>query len=334
MSNLEIAPSETVCEAGAASTAVEPVIEIIEPREVPLGGPRAMEVRRTLPQKARSLIGAWCFADHYGPDPAGPRRMDVPPHPHTGLQTVTWLFAGEIEHHDSSGGHAMVRPGQLNLMTAGRGVQHSEVSTAAQGVLHGVQLWTALPDHARHGRAFFEHSEPPVLDHQGARVSVFLGSLLGYTAEATTFTPLVGAQLDLPAGVSVELPVDERFEHGVLVDAGEISFEGTPVPRASLGYRAPGATTLSIANTGDSLGRVVLIGGEPFGEQIVMWWNFIGRTHDEVVAFREQWQREVIDGETDAGRFGRVEGYVGRDGATGKALPAPALPNVRLRPRG
>src|SRR5688572_17921795 len=131
------------------------------PREVPLGGPRAMTVRRTLPQRGRSLIGAWCFLDHYGPDPvAESGGMSVAPHPHTGLQTVSWLFEGEIEHRDSAGNHAMVLPGEVNLMTAGRGISHSEVSTGATTVLHGAQLWVALPDADRHADPGFEHYAP------------------------------------------------------------------------------------------------------------------------------------------------------------------------------
>ena len=123
MTNPERDPDEIVCAPGAAA------VEVMTPREVPLGGPRAMHVRRTLPQRHRSLIGAWCFLDHYGPDEvADTGGMSVAPHPHTGLQTVSWLFTGEVEHRDSAGHHAMVRPGELNLMTAGRGISHSEVS--------------------------------------------------------------------------------------------------------------------------------------------------------------------------------------------------------------
>ncbi|WP_343232076.1 pirin family protein, partial [Mycolicibacterium sp. CBMA 361] len=137
MSNLEAEPVEFDCAAGPPKR-----IEILEPREVPLGGPRAMQVRRTLPQRERSLVGAWCFVDHYGPEDVRTRPgMDVAPHPHTGLQTVSWLFSGEIEHRDSHGMHEMVRPGELNLMSAGAGICHSEVSTPATTILHGVQLW-------------------------------------------------------------------------------------------------------------------------------------------------------------------------------------------------
>lgn len=321
MSNLERDPEELVFTADGGTG-----IQILEPRDVPLGGPRAMDVRRTLPQRGRSLIGAWCFADHYGPDDvAVTGGMVVPPHPHTGLQTVSWLFAGEIEHRDSTGAHATVRPGELNLMTAGRGIQHSEVSTPTVRDLHGVQLWTALPDSARHNAPFFEHYIPPVTEFPEGCISVFLGSLVGQRSPATTFSPLVGAQIDLVAGASINLPIERSFEHGVLVDVGRLTVEGVPVPRSHLAYLGPGREAVQLhAKTAS---RLILIGGEPFGEQIVMWWNFIGRSHEEIVEYRSQWQSEVIGGGTDAGRFGAVRGYAGA------ALPAPALPTVRLGPR-
>jgi redox-sensitive bicupin YhaK (pirin superfamily) len=322
MSNLEKDPVETL-----VAPAVGDGLEVLEPREVPLGGPRALTVRRTLPQRSRSLIGPWCFADHYGPDPVdAPGAMDVPPHPHTGLQTVSWLFAGEIEHRDSTGAVALIRPGQVNLMTAGRGIQHSEVSTAATASLHGVQLWLALPDASRHVAPLFEHDEPAPVPVGDAVLRVFAGSLVGSSARVTAYSPLVGAQLDLPAGGSVDLPVDPAFEHGLLVDSGTPRLLGTPIAAAHLGVAPVGLDILRI-EAGDEAVRAVLIGGQPFGESIVMWWNFVGRSHDEVVAFRRQWQAEVIAGADPAGRFGSVDGY------RGAALPAPELPNVRLRPR-
>jgi redox-sensitive bicupin YhaK (pirin superfamily) len=322
MSNLERDPLETV-----VAPATCDALEVLEPREVPLGGPRALTVRRTLPQRSRSLIGPWCFADHYGPDPVtGAGAMDVPPHPHTGLQTVSWLFAGEIEHRDSTGAEAIIRPGQVNLMTAGHGIQHSEVSTAATASLHGVQLWVALPDHSRHVPPFFEHDEPEPVRVGDAVLRVFAGSLAGATAKVTAYSPLVAAQLDLPAGGSVELPVDRAFEHGLLVDSGRPTLLGTDIPPSHLAVTPTGLDLLRI-DAGAHPVRAVLIGGEPFGEAIVMWWNFVGRSHDEIVAFREQWQAEAIAGTNPASRFGAVVGY------PGAALPAPELPNVRLRPR-
>jgi quercetin 2,3-dioxygenase len=324
MSNLEKDPTEVLV---AEMTGPASGVEILEPRNVPLGGPRAMSVRRTLPQRARSLIGAWCFVDHYGPDRvAATGGMTVPPHPHTGLQTVSWLFEGEIDHRDSVGSHAVVRPGELNLMTAGRGIQHSEVSLPDTTTLHGAQLWIALPDSARHAEPFFERFVPEAFEFQGARIQVFLGELLGRRSTARTFTNVVGAQLDLPPGAAITLPLDPAFEHGVLVDAGGPRVEGQPVARAELAYLAPGRTQVVIESGSDPT-RLLLIGGEPLGERIVMWWNFVARSHEEIVAYRERWQADVIAGGNPNGPFGGIPEY------DGEALPAPVLPNVRLRPR-
>jgi redox-sensitive bicupin YhaK (pirin superfamily) len=328
VSNLEKDPGELLVAEPAPADVTGPV-ELLDPREVPLGGPRAMTVRRTLPQKRRSLVGAWCFVDSYGPDPVnGPGAMNVPPHPHTGLQTVSWLYAGEIEHRDSAGSFALVEPGQVNLMTAGAGIQHSEVSTDATTILHGVQLWVALPDRSRHVSPFFEHFVPEPFVHGDATLRVFVGSLLGHSSPVTAFTELVGAQLDVPAGGAVTLPVDRAFEHGMIVDAGAPTLQGVQLSTAQLGVVPAGVDELTVEAGSHPL-RALLIGGTPLGEQIVMWWNFVGRSHDEIVAFREQWQAEVIEGGDADGRFGHVDGYTGGP----RALPAPELPNVRLRPR-
>lgn len=316
MSNTDPAPAEVACVAS-------PFAGVLRPREVPLGGPRAIRVRRTLPQRERSLIGAWCFADHYGPQDvrSGP-GMDVPPHPHTGLQTVSWLFAGEVEHRDSAGVHAMVRPGELNLMTAGAGICHSEVSTSATTVLHGVQLWVALPDSDRDTDRDFAHFVPTPRTVGGATLRVFLGELKGQRSPVHTFTPLLGAQLDLDPGARVTLDVDPAFEHGVLLDQGGVTVGDAALDVADLAFQAAGCTELTLANRGERPARVVVLGGPPFPEELVMWWNFVGRSHDEIATYRAQWQ-EHHD------RFGAVHGY---QGATPR-LPAPALPNATLRPR-
>jgi redox-sensitive bicupin YhaK (pirin superfamily) len=328
MSNLEKDPAEVLLAEPDRGGAVE----VLEPRDVPLGGPRALMVRRTLPQRARSLVGAWCFVDSYGPTPAPRARvMDTPPHPHTGLQTVSWLYQGEIEHRDSAGHHAMVEPGQVNLMTAGAGIQHSEVSTDDARTLHGVQLWIALPDASRGVAPFFESFAPEPFAHGDATLRVFVGELLGHGSTVTGFTRLLGAQLDVPAGGAVSIPADPAFEYGLVVDAGAPTLQGVAIPATHLGFVPAGSDELVIEAGGEPL-RALLIGGEPLGEQIVMWWNFVGRSHEEVVAFREQWQAEVIGGARRDGRFGAIDGYdAGADGQS--ALPAPELPNVRLRPR-
>jgi redox-sensitive bicupin YhaK (pirin superfamily) len=299
---------------------------------VPLGGPRAAPVRRTLPARERSLIGPWCFLDHYGPTEVTSTRtrMNVPPHPHMGLQTVTWLFSGDVEHRDSLGTVQEIHPGQLNLMTAGHGIAHSEVSLEMTRVMHGVQLWVALPESSRHGAAGFEHhADLPVVELEGrpgrvgGRAIVIMGSLAGAASPATAFSPLVGAEIRLPAGSAVEVPVDPDFEHGVLVDTGDaVTVDGAAAPSSALVYAGPGRSSIALETPDDA--RLLLLGGAPFGEDILMWWNFVGRTHEEVVAAREQWQAGLVAG---GDRFGRVDGY------DGPPLPAPELPKVRLVPR-
>ncbi len=316
VSNTDTAPAEVACAASSFTG-------VLRPREVPLGGPRAIRVRRTLPQRERSLIGAWCFADHYGPhDVRGSVGMDVPPHPHTGLQTVSWLFSGEIEHRDSTGVHAMVRPGELNLMTAGAGICHSEVFTAATTVLHGVQLWVALPDSDRDTGRDFAHYAPEAVSMPGALLRVFLGELSGSRSPVHTFTPLLGAQIDIDPRAEVALAIDPSFEYGVLLDQGSLAVAGNVLDVAELAFQAAGRDTLPLRNLGDSPARAIVLGGRPFGEQLVMWWNFVGRSHDDIATYRRLWQ------EHDA-RFGAVEGYRG----SVARLPAPPLPNATLRPR-
>ncbi len=349
MSNLETRPDEQVCAAGDAA----PGVQLLTARDVPLGGPRAMSVRRTIPQRVRSLVGAWCFCDHYGPDDVSRSAgMQVPPHPHTGLQTVSWLFEGEILHRDSVGSLQTVRPGELNLMTAGVGISHSEESPreGRPPLLHGVQLWTALPASALDEAPHFEHHEDlPVHEAGGARVQVFMGELAvagrRLVSPARTYTPLVGAQVDLAPGARLEVEADPAFEHALLVDAGEVTFVGAGVPEGQLGYTAPGRDRLVVEAGAAGPARAVLVGGVPFDEDIVMWWNFVGRTHEDVARARADWMAQVADapgaGTGEDGpdgatayadgaagrRFGRVDGY-----ATGP-LRAPALPDVTLKPR-
>jgi quercetin 2,3-dioxygenase len=322
VSNLEPAPAEVACGAPRVSRRVSgalPPVQVLHPREVPLGGPRAMRVQRTLPQRQRSLIGAWCFIDHYGPASA---RMDVAPHPHTGLQTVSWLFSGGVEHRDSSGVHALVQPGELNLMTAGAGICHSEVSVKSAAVLHGVQLWVALPDSDRDTGRDFAHYVPAPTSLPGAVARVFLGELGGSRSPVHTFTPLLGAQIDLDANAGLDIDLDPAFEHGVLCDSGPVAVDGATLADADLGYQSPGNHTLHLRNVFDGPARVVLLGGTPFAEELVMWWNFVGRSHDDIVSYRQLWE------DADK-RFGAVQGYQG----SVTRLPAPPLPTTQLRPR-
>ncbi|WP_433378885.1 pirin family protein [Streptosporangium sp. CA-115845] len=313
MSNLETDPRESAC-GGLADVMAEPVTEVLAGRDVVLGGPRAMKVTRTLPNRDIRMVGAWCFVDHYGPEKT---TMSVPPHPHTGLQTVSWLVEGEILHRDSVGSEQPIRPGQLNLMTAGRAISHSEES-AAEAALHGVQLWVALPSAARETAPAFEHHPVlPELTLPGARVTVIMGELGGVTSPATVHTPLVGAEVRLEADAAISVPLRPGFEYAALALSGTVRVDGTDLSPGPLLYLGSGRPALAIG--AEDAGRLLLIGGEPFEERIVMWWNFVGRSHEEITRFRQEW----MEGE----EFGTVPG-----GAA--PLPAPELPLTVLKARG
>ncbi|TQL03769.1 pirin family protein [Cellulomonas sp. SLBN-39] len=318
MTTTEAGPELALCPAGA-----RPGVQVLAPRDVPLGGPRAMAVRRTLPHRDRSFVGAWCFVDHYGPDDvAATGGMDVPPHPHTGLATVSWLFEGEIEHRDSGGVHAVVRPGEVNLMTAGHGIAHSEVSTPGTARLHGVQLWVVLPASARDGERGFQHHAAPLVDlAPGVRGRVFVGSFAGHASPVRTATPLLGVEVHLDAGTRWAAPVDPAHEHALLLDRGSVTLAGTTLAPGDLGVVDAGPGVLEVV--AHEPVRAVLLGGAPFEEEVVMWWNFIAPTHDDVVAARDAWQAR-------SARFGQVPGWDREPGW----LPAPQIPPVRLRPRG
>jgi len=337
MSDMDLNPEEMLVDERVR--AEHPPVTIIESRDVPLGGVRAMNVRRTIPHRVRRTIGAWCFADHYGPDDVqGGEGMFVPPHPHTGLQTVSWLFQGEIEHRDSIGSHQLVNPGELNLMTAGRGISHSEVSTARERVLHGVQLWTVLPQPLRNTEPSFSHTvaEAFELDAQTgpARLFLFLGELAGVLAPEQGMSPLLGAEITLPAHGELTLTAEPSFEYGVLLDEGELQFQGTAVPRYAMAACDAGVTELHFT-AGPSGARLLLLGGEPLNERFVMWWNFIGDTHQAVVDARAAWMSEVVDvaaaptanASNEAPRFTDVVGF------DGPPLLAPVMPNAELKAR-
>jgi len=330
MTNLEKNPSLSVLDPGEPCTSVE----VLTPREVPLGGIRAMTVYRTLPQKRRSLVGAWCFLDHYGPDDvAETGGMEVPRHPHTGLATVSWLFTGRIDHLDSNGVAAAVLPGELNLMVAGQGITHQEISTPDTTVLHGVQLWYALPDATRFTEHGFAHYAPEPVDLPGASVRVFIGSLLGSTSPVDTRTPdMLGAELTLQPRARVQLPVRRDFEHATLAETGSIVLNGASVQHRELGYVPTGADTMTI-EAGAEGARVILLGGVPLGEQIVMWWNFIGRSHDEIEEFRRRYQAELGFEQADPRDEGKPVLFGPYPEGRLAPLPAPPLPGVRLRPR-
>jgi redox-sensitive bicupin YhaK (pirin superfamily) len=277
-------------------------IEITESATAQVG---IVSVRRALPRRQRRMIGAWCFADHMGPADATPTRgLDVGPHPHCGLQTVTWLTQGEVLHRDSLGTEQVIAPGQLNLMTAGRGVSHSEEATGSYaGPVEGIQLWMAQPAATRDGDAAFEHhASLPSFGLAGSgRATVLVGALGDVESPARIDSPMVGAELVLDAVTSLDL--DPAFEHGLVVLDGAVEVDGSVLTPGHLGYLAPGQESLALAP--EPTARVMLLGGVPFPEEITMWWNYVIRDRAEATAAHRSWL-------ADDGRFGTVESALER----------------------
>lgn len=246
--------------------------------------------------------------------------MVVPPHPHMGLQTVSWLLEGAIDHHDSVGSIQTIQPGELNLMTAGAGIAHSEYSATedqAANALHGLQLWVALPEADRHQQPHFEHhDELPTVSEAGLSCTVILGTLMGQTSTAVTFSALTCVEISATAGRHF-LEVTSDHEHGLLPLDDEIVISGERVPRGALRYEPPGQSTLTFNSP--RITRLLLIGGAPLEEELLMWWNFVGRSHDEIVHARDAWE--------SGAQFGTV---VDDESAP---LRAPQIPTVRLKPR-
>ncbi len=332
--------------AVATETSVEcggPRLLLLEAREVPLGGVRAMSVHRSLPQRDLPLVGAWCFLDRFGPQET---RMRVEPHPHIGLQTVTWPYLGDVRHRDSLGSDVVVRRGVLNLMTSGAGIAHSEYSVGEGNVpLDALQLWVALPESRRHGAPAFEQvaqlpevTLPAVTGEPGA-ATVVLGEFAGAASPASVYTPIVGAEVRIAPGSTVRLPLDPAWEHALIAVQGEVEVSGgeggeaSVAPKASTGTDSGGPVTLDTAHllylgvrrdeviVSSAAGATLfLLGGEPFEDDIVMWWNFVGRSHEEIVEAREAW-------ESGAERFGRVIDH------GDERIPAPPMPAVRLTRR-
>jgi len=318
VSNLDQAPSLSHC-GGLADVAPRPVHQVFEGKDVALG--ESTVVRRLLPNLGRRLVGAWCFVDHYGPDDiAAEAGMQVPPHPHIGLQTVSWLLTGEVHHRDSIGSDQLIQPGQLGLMTSGAGITHAEQSPVPHpALLHGVQLWVALPDTARTvAPAWNHHADLPVHRDHGMTATVILGDLGGAASPGQVYSPLVGVDVALEPGADALIPLEPEFEHAVLVMSGSTDVDGAHLTPGTMIYLGCARRDLRLGSTAGA--RVLLLGGAPFEEEIVMWWNFVARSNDEIAAAREQWMTGAA--------FPDVAGF------DGYRLPAPDLPPGRLKPGG
>ena len=291
------------------SPAAPPVAEVDDGREATVG---TLTVRRLLPRRRRRTVGAWCFVDHFGPASVEPDGgVDIGPHPHTGLHTVTYLLDGQVLHRDSLGSEQVIRPGELNVMTAGRGLSHAEEPTGHyRGTLHGVQLWVAQPDATRGGAsAFAHHAALPQAELEGALITVLVGELAGGTSPAALDSPIVGLDLALRAGTTA-LPLAPEFEHVLVVLDGLAAVDDRPVSPGQSAYLGAGRDEVVLQAPDDA--RVLLLGGTPFEEPLLMWWNFVARTREEIVEAQRQWAAQDD-------RFGRVASPLAR-------VPAPTPP--------
>ncbi|NHI01054.1 pirin family protein [Oceanimonas sp. MB9] len=285
--------------------------ERLPARMADVGG---IPVARLLPVRQRRLIGAWCFLDHAGPSQfaAGEPGMRVGPHPHIGLQTFTWMLAGQVLHKDSLGHEQIIRPGQVNLMTAGRGIAHSEESVAGERTLHAAQLWIALPAADRNTPPRFDHyPRLPMWSQQEVCFTLLAGEYAGHKAPTLLFSPLVGLDLHAREAADLTLPLRPDFEYGLLALEGGITLAGEHIDANELIYLGAQRERLELALEANT--RVLLLGGEPLAERIYIWWNLVGHSEAEIAEALADWQ-------AGSPRFGTVEGF------DGEPMPAPPLP--------
>ncbi len=277
------------------------ILSTIQPVTHDLG---AFQVRRVLPSPGRVMVGPFIFVDEFGPATILPgQAMDVRPHPHIGLATVTWLFEGAILHRDSLGSFATIRPGQVNLMTAGRGIVHSERGLPEQQdqakPMFGMQTWLALPDGLEEIAPAFESlADLPLVEDSCVNARVIMGTLWGRTAPTTQHSPTIYAEINLAPGGS--LPIDaEADERAVMLVEGEASVDGLGLVPYTLNVLAPG-TTLKLGSTLG--GRVMLLGGGAFATPRHVWWNFVSSSRERINQAKDDWRQDrfpKVPGEAD-----------------------------------
>ncbi|MBC6904601.1 pirin family protein [Saccharophagus sp. K07] len=286
--------------------AVKPVLERVTPHVTDVGG---IAVNRVLPRRARRLVGSWCFLDHIGPLRNAAIDLHVGEHPHIGLQTFTWMMEGEILHRDSLGSDQVIRPGQVNLMTAGRGIAHTEDALPGQNAIHAAQLWIALPKEQADTEPRFDHyADLPKWQAQNAELTLLIGEYANKTAPTLRFSPIVGVDLQILAAGETILELREDFEYGLLPLSGSLNIEGETFAENDLAYLGCGRRSLTISTTGPS--RALLVGGAPVTDEVLIWWNFVGHDRATIIQAQEDWLAK-------SGRFAPVPG------ATKRLAPPP-----------
>jgi len=278
----------------------------------------AFQVRRVLPSKARTMVGPFIFVDQFGPASLTGDGMGVRPHPHINLATVTWLFDGAIDHRDSLGSYATIRPGQVNLMTAGSGIVHSERSPrqelATNPGMFGMQTWLALPDGQEEIAPAFEAvTDLPLIEASGAKAQVIMGELWGAKAATTTHAHTIYAEILLDAGGTIPLDVSAD-ERAVMLVNGDASVDGAPLTQYELAVLAPGKAMMLASQNG---ARVMLLGGEAFTSPRHVYWNFVSSRKERIEQAKEDWA---------AGRFPIVPGD------THEFIPLPDRANQASHP--
>ncbi|MFZ1325260.1 MAG: pirin family protein [Candidatus Contendobacter sp.] len=263
-----------------------------------------LTVARLLPSRTRRTIGAWCFLDHVGPARFAPGGgLRVGPHPHIGLQTFTWMIEGEVLHRDSLGNEQVIRPSQVNLMTAGRGIAHTEESTAEATRAHAAQLWIALPaEQAEREPAFDHYPDLPRWEESGCTLTLLVGAHAGRSAPTQIYTPLVGLEVWAEQATVLSTPLDPAFEYGLLPLEGAAELEGETFSADELAYLARGRAVLRLQLAART--RALLIGGVPFGDNITIWWNFVGHNRATIAQAQRDWEAERP-------RFGAIRGFAG-----------------------